>query len=184
MSRYPRRHANPSSPITWPFAIIPVIPNFPLFYVLWRAWSHYKAWRGAVYLDVLIKNGMVTDKSDAQLDKIYTKPKISAPKSSSTPSSSSKSSTPSTSSESDSDAPEILRSDQEPAAPPSHPAGHYEPLLLTKDDIPALVKAFDLRQSEIIDVERAIDQADHRAAEADKVMRLQAEGQKKADNDK
>ncbi|GAA5883980.1 hypothetical protein JCM6882_002091 [Rhodosporidiobolus microsporus] len=38
------------SPLTWPFAIIPVIPNLPLFYVLWRAWSHYKAHKASAYL--------------------------------------------------------------------------------------------------------------------------------------
>lgn len=30
------------APLTFPFAIIPLVPNFPLFYVLWRAWSHYR----------------------------------------------------------------------------------------------------------------------------------------------
>ncbi|GAA6015125.1 hypothetical protein JCM10207_003610 [Rhodosporidiobolus poonsookiae] len=38
------------SPLTWPFAIIPVVPNFPLFYVLWRAWSHFRAYKASSYL--------------------------------------------------------------------------------------------------------------------------------------
>ena len=45
--------------MTFPFALIPVIPNFPFFYILWRAWSHYKAWRGASYLESLLKLGMI-----------------------------------------------------------------------------------------------------------------------------
>ncbi|GAA5869388.1 hypothetical protein JCM8547_008661 [Rhodosporidiobolus lusitaniae] len=38
------------SPLTWPFGILPVIPNFPLFYVLWRAWSHFRAYKASSYL--------------------------------------------------------------------------------------------------------------------------------------
>lgn len=29
-------------PISAPFTAIPVIPNFPMYYLIWRAWSHYK----------------------------------------------------------------------------------------------------------------------------------------------
>jgi hypothetical protein len=29
-------------PFTAPFMLIPVIPNLPFFYVLYRAWSHWK----------------------------------------------------------------------------------------------------------------------------------------------
>lgn len=31
-------------PLTIPVAILPVIPNIPLFYLAFRAWSHYKGW--------------------------------------------------------------------------------------------------------------------------------------------
>ena len=58
-------------PLTWPFAIIPVIPNFPMFYVIWRAWSHYKAWRGAVYLEQILQAGLIVEKSDKRLDEVY-----------------------------------------------------------------------------------------------------------------
>ena len=63
--------ADISTPLTFPFAIIPIIPNFPLFYVLWRAWSHYKAWRGALYLDQLLQRGMIVEQKSEELDKIY-----------------------------------------------------------------------------------------------------------------
>ncbi|WVQ68425.1 uncharacterized protein L199_006633 [Kwoniella botswanensis] len=59
------------TPVTWPFAIIPVIPNFPFFYVLWRAWSHYKAWRGALYLETLLQNGLIVEKESKELSNVY-----------------------------------------------------------------------------------------------------------------
>ena len=31
-------------PFTIPVGILPVIPNIPLFYLAFRAWSHYKGW--------------------------------------------------------------------------------------------------------------------------------------------
>ncbi|KAI0916748.1 hypothetical protein AcW1_007886 [Taiwanofungus camphoratus] len=30
------------SPLTAPFMLIPVIPNFPFFFCIWRSWSHYR----------------------------------------------------------------------------------------------------------------------------------------------
>lgn len=33
------------APLTLPFALLPVIPNIPGFYLLFRAWSH---WRGTL----------------------------------------------------------------------------------------------------------------------------------------
>ena len=60
-----------SAPLTAPFAIIPIIPNFPFFYVLWRAWSHYKAWKGAEYLEDLLKLGMIVEKPSKDLDAVY-----------------------------------------------------------------------------------------------------------------
>lgn len=57
--------------MTFPFAIIPILPNFPLFYVLWRAWSHYKAWRGALYLEQLLQRGMIVEQSSKELDAVY-----------------------------------------------------------------------------------------------------------------
>jgi hypothetical protein len=60
-----------STPLTAPFAIIPILPNFAFFYVLWRAWSHYKAWKGAAYLEDLLKLGMIVEKSSKDLDAVY-----------------------------------------------------------------------------------------------------------------
>lgn len=60
------------SPLTWPFAIIPVVPNLPLFYVLWRAWSHYKAWKASEYLaSVLASDGQLVITPSEELDAIF-----------------------------------------------------------------------------------------------------------------
>ena len=31
-----------ASPLTIPFGLIPIMPNFAFFFVAWRAWSHWK----------------------------------------------------------------------------------------------------------------------------------------------
>ncbi|KAK5099888.1 hypothetical protein LTS08_005603 [Lithohypha guttulata] len=41
-------------PFTIPFALIPVIPNLPFFYVAYRAWSHWKALKGSDHLDFIL----------------------------------------------------------------------------------------------------------------------------------
>ncbi|SCZ98357.1 BZ3500_MvSof-1268-A1-R1_Chr3-2g06318 [Microbotryum saponariae] len=59
------------APLTFPFAIIPVVPNFPLFYVLWRAWSHYRAWKASQYLSTLLSTSQLSLTPSKELDKIY-----------------------------------------------------------------------------------------------------------------
>ncbi|GAA6048745.1 hypothetical protein JCM3770_003939 [Rhodotorula araucariae] len=59
------------SPLTWPFAIIPIVPNLPLFYVLWRAWSHFRAWKATQYLGSLIGSPSLRLKPSSELDDIY-----------------------------------------------------------------------------------------------------------------
>ncbi|BGP52070.1 hypothetical protein JCM10450v2_008041 [Rhodotorula kratochvilovae] len=70
------------SPLTWPFAIIPIVPNLPLFYVLWRAWSHFRAWKATQYLGSLVGSPSLRLKASPELDEIYAS---SSASSSSTP---------------------------------------------------------------------------------------------------
>ncbi|TXT15876.1 hypothetical protein VHUM_00379 [Vanrija humicola] len=128
-------------PLTWPFAIIPVIPNFPLFYVLWRAWSHYKAWRGATYLEALLKGGLITEADNEALGKIYTAAADAKAKG------------------------KVEKGDGEAADKLPYPG-----LMLSKADVPALVSEFELGEGEVVDVGRAIEQADHRAKDAVKKL--------------
>ncbi|KAI5119200.1 hypothetical protein M0805_004455 [Coniferiporia weirii] len=61
------------SPLTAPFMLIPIIPNLPFFFCVWRSWHHYKAYKASSYLESLIKGGMIKPEGNAGLDKIYEK---------------------------------------------------------------------------------------------------------------
>jgi hypothetical protein len=59
-------------PFTAPFMLIPVIPNLPFFYVLYRAYSHWTALKGSKYLEFLLKHNLPTPTPSAELDEVYT----------------------------------------------------------------------------------------------------------------
>ncbi|KAF9923829.1 hypothetical protein FBU30_006113 [Linnemannia zychae] len=46
-------------PFTSLFIIVPLVPNIPLFYNVYRLWSHWKAYNGAKHLGFLIKNNSI-----------------------------------------------------------------------------------------------------------------------------
>ncbi|KAI5842863.1 mitochondrial K+-H+ exchange-related-domain-containing protein [Tricharina praecox] len=60
-------------PISAPFALVPVIPNLPFFYLAYRAFSHWKALEGAKHLGFLAANGMFQPVPSAALDEVYTR---------------------------------------------------------------------------------------------------------------
>ncbi|WVR09445.1 hypothetical protein IAU60_006512 [Kwoniella sp. DSM 27419] len=215
------------TPATAPFAIIPVIPNFPFFYVLWRAWSHYKAWRGALYLETLLKNGLIVEKEDRTLSEVYadkaastsstranhapdethTQGKIEelteegdkqdlrgdqakgmAPQAkgetegavdgTSTPASMVHTGSASASTSASSDSKATGASEHKtgtldqplpaPAPGPITSKAQHPSLLLSPGQIPNLARTFDLRPNEVVDITRAVEQADFRARKADK----------------
>ncbi|EUC42389.1 hypothetical protein COCMIDRAFT_28987 [Bipolaris oryzae ATCC 44560] len=59
-------------PFTAPFMLVPIIPNLPFFYVLYRAWSHWKALGGARHLEFLLKHNLPKPNSSWTLDELYT----------------------------------------------------------------------------------------------------------------
>ncbi|KAF2639624.1 hypothetical protein P280DRAFT_453552 [Massarina eburnea CBS 473.64] len=59
-------------PFTIPFMLIPVIPNLPFFYLVYRAYSHWKAFSGTKYLQFLLAHNLPTLNPSAQLDEAYT----------------------------------------------------------------------------------------------------------------
>ncbi|KAL4069913.1 mitochondrial K+-H+ exchange-related-domain-containing protein [Scleroderma yunnanense] len=59
------------TPLTFPFTIIPIIPNIPFFFCVWRSWSHYRAYRSSQYLSSLIDQGLVKPKPSQELDEVY-----------------------------------------------------------------------------------------------------------------
>ncbi|KAG4305373.1 hypothetical protein PORY_000929 [Pneumocystis oryctolagi] len=59
------------APFTLPVALIPIIPNIPGFYLLFRAYSHWKAFHGAQHLDYLLKNNLFNLSASLSLEKVY-----------------------------------------------------------------------------------------------------------------
>ncbi|POS83695.1 hypothetical protein EPUL_004652 [Erysiphe pulchra] len=58
-------------PLSAPLMIIPVIPNLPFFYLVYRAWSHWKAISGSKHLQFLLDNNLITPKPLPFLDELY-----------------------------------------------------------------------------------------------------------------
>jgi len=58
-------------PLVAPFALVPIIPNLPFFYLVYRAWSHWRALGGAAHLEFLLKNDLLEPKPSKILDELY-----------------------------------------------------------------------------------------------------------------
>ncbi|KAI1426908.1 mitochondrial K+-H+ exchange-related-domain-containing protein [Xylaria sp. FL1777] len=58
-------------PITAPFALVPIIPNLPFFYLVYRAWSHYRALAGGKHLQWLLSRNFLTVSPSEALDTIF-----------------------------------------------------------------------------------------------------------------
>ncbi|KAJ3792322.1 mitochondrial K+-H+ exchange-related-domain-containing protein [Lentinula aff. detonsa] len=123
------------APFTAPFMIIPIIPNLPFFFCVWRSWSHYRAYRASQYLAALIEHGHVTSAPSPGLDAIYEK---YAPK----------------------PAP-LTSSSQNPTSSHNSSQSTIEDveMLLTRDAVPAIISTFSLEESAASDMYRAIEQA-------------------------
>lgn len=57
-------------PLTIPFIVVPIIPNLPFFYLVWRAWSHWRAFQSSKYLSELIQQGRLIPTPSEELDQI------------------------------------------------------------------------------------------------------------------
>lgn len=86
-------------PISAPFALVPVyvignppplglslitafrIPNLPFFYLVYRAWSHWKAIAGGRHVQWLVENKLLAPSPSKTLDELYSKhmPKVQQP---------------------------------------------------------------------------------------------------------
>ena len=58
-------------PMTIPFALIPVIPNIPFFFVAFRCWSHWRALKGSDHLDFMLDHRILRFISTPEIEKIY-----------------------------------------------------------------------------------------------------------------
>ncbi|KFY73264.1 hypothetical protein V499_06640 [Pseudogymnoascus sp. VKM F-103] len=58
-------------PITAPVALLPVIPNLPFFYLVYRAWSHWRALSGSKHIQFLISKELIAPTVSPILDTLY-----------------------------------------------------------------------------------------------------------------
>ncbi|KAG5980204.1 hypothetical protein E4U55_004277 [Claviceps digitariae] len=58
-------------PITVPFAVVPIIPNLPFFYLVYRAWSHWRALAGGKHIKFLLDKKLLKPTPSPVLDALY-----------------------------------------------------------------------------------------------------------------
>ncbi|KAM3566144.1 hypothetical protein ARSEF4850_000889 [Beauveria asiatica] len=58
-------------PITLPFALVPIIPNLPFFYLVYRAFSNWRAIAGGKHVQWLIENKLLVPSPSKALDLVY-----------------------------------------------------------------------------------------------------------------
>ncbi|KAJ8474895.1 hypothetical protein ONZ51_g6902 [Trametes cubensis] len=170
------------SPITAPFALIPIIPNFPFFFCVWRSWSHYRgtsfhpfaysdasnhplaAYKASQYLEGFLKQGAIIPQTSPELDAIYAKyapallPDADAEKPPPPPSEHARAANSPTRQGSEASSEQAQQGPQEETAA----ASAYGPrLLLTKEAVPELQKLLELPEDSTFaaDVYRALEQA-------------------------
>ncbi|KAL1843326.1 hypothetical protein VTJ49DRAFT_2143 [Mycothermus thermophilus] len=66
-------------PITIPVALVPVIPNLPFFYLVYRAWSHWRALAGGKHIQFLLNNNLLVPTPNPLVDAVYAAPKPPLP---------------------------------------------------------------------------------------------------------
>ncbi|KHN98044.1 uncharacterized protein MAM_03805 [Metarhizium album ARSEF 1941] len=67
-------------PMTLPFALVPIVPNLPFFYLAYRAWSHWRAVAGGRHVRWLVEQKLLTPTPSPTLDGLYRRaPKPVAP---------------------------------------------------------------------------------------------------------
>ncbi|KAL3467614.1 mitochondrial K+-H+ exchange-related-domain-containing protein [Aspergillus heterothallicus] len=62
-----------AAPFTAPIALIPVIPNIPFFYLIYRGWSHWRALNGSKHLQFLVEKDLLKPVSYPGLVDLYAK---------------------------------------------------------------------------------------------------------------
>jgi len=125
------------APLTAPFMLIPVIPNFPFFFCVWRSWSHYRAYKASDYLRSLLKRGAIVPHLDANLDYIYGR---SAP-------------------------PDAIPNETKSISEGTKEEGsgtEEKKVLLGRDAVPHILELYGLPESAASDIYRAVEQASAR----------------------
>ncbi|KAK0665127.1 mitochondrial K+-H+ exchange-related-domain-containing protein [Cercophora samala] len=129
-------------PITIPVGLLPVVPNLPFFYLVYRAWSHWRAYAGGKHIQFLLKNNLLTYTPSPVLDAVYAgqkQPLPSTPEPTTSPSA------------------ELLGNEKIPG--PENPNPEGETMLLNQANGRKMTQALDLPQLEV-ELERAIWQVE------------------------
>ncbi|KAI1104122.1 mitochondrial K+-H+ exchange-related-domain-containing protein [Jackrogersella minutella] len=125
-------------PISAPVALVPLIPNLPFFYLVYRAWSHWRALAGGKHLQFLCDRNLLSLSPSPVLNSIYS-PLLD-----------------------DSPASKLSTADTEDARPPitkgSNPT-EEETMVLSQENGRQLVKALEIPELEV-ELERAIWQVE------------------------
>ncbi|KAJ5676970.1 uncharacterized protein N7477_002603 [Penicillium maclennaniae] len=61
------------APVTAPLGLIPVVPNIPFFYLVYRGWSHWRALNGSRHLEFLVEKDLLKPTSLPALEQLYAK---------------------------------------------------------------------------------------------------------------
>jgi len=146
------------APFTAPFMIVPIIPNLPFFFCVWRSWSHYKAYKASSYLQEFLSQGAIVAEPNPSLDQIY-KEYSPVP--------------PSITPIADTTARVTLESDASSTSSTSNLKDHPEEgprrLILKREAVPAIMDLFQLRPDSSFagDLYRALEQARLRMEEGE-----------------
>ncbi|KAK4245150.1 mitochondrial K+-H+ exchange-related-domain-containing protein [Corynascus novoguineensis] len=130
-------------PLTAPIGLLPVIPNLPFFYLVYRAWSHWRALSGGKHVQFLLKNKLLALTPSPVIDEVYTQEKQPLP------------STP----EATTDSREELGDNPDSISENSAQNTNGERMLLSQANAKRMTQALDLPQLEV-ELERAIWQVE------------------------
>lgn len=146
------------APLTTPFMIIPVVPNLPFFFCVWRSWSHYRAYQASGYLESLLREGAIVPHSNPRLDEIYAAhpPPL---RSTAGEARGSPSHDPMPESETDPAHQSRPASGAAGGARASDGGDATAQVILAPDAVPPILSLFDLPPSAASDMHRAIEQA-------------------------
>ncbi|GAB1316726.1 Mitochondrial K+-H+ exchange-related-domain-containing protein [Madurella fahalii] len=130
-------------PLSAPIALLPVIPNIPFFYLVYRAWSHWRALSGGKHIQFLLKNNLLALTPSPVVDEVYARQNQPLP------------STPKPTTDSDG----IYVENPRPSSTLGPDNSDGETMLLSQANGRKMTQALDLPQLEV-ELERAIWQVE------------------------
>ncbi|KZT18247.1 hypothetical protein NEOLEDRAFT_195584 [Neolentinus lepideus HHB14362 ss-1] len=131
------------SPLTAPVALIPIIPNLPFFFCVWRSWHHWRALKASQYLEALLERGSIVSEPSEELDRIYSSHTPKDPSSAYSP--------PRKTSSESASKPETKNDDDV-----------TDGILLSRDAVPSITSKFDMPPAAAADIYRALAQTSMR----------------------